>query len=469
MSNSVHIVGAGLAGSEAAHFLASRGVQVVLHEMRPARMTPAHKTDGFAELVCSNSLKSKAPDSAPGMLKAEMTRMGSLILEAGNKAAVPAGEALGVDREVFSAEITARLRSHPNVTFAPGEVDAPFTDAPTLFATGPLTSDRLGAWIAKATGADDLYFYDAIAPIIDASTIDLEVAFLANRYDKGGEEAYLNCPMNEEEYNAFIDALTLAEKVPPKAFEKEKFFQGCQPIEAIAATGRDTLRFGPMKPVGLDDPRTGRRPYAVVQLRPENRARTAYNLVGFQTKLKYGEQARVFRLIPGLQKAEFLRLGSIHRNTYVCGPKVLRADLSLKGHPGVYLAGQITGVEGYLESAACGLLAANFMLQRLRGVAHSAPPANTALGALLRHVTGSDPKSYQPANAHFGLFDPGLFSEMMGLKKDGIRKAMAEQALVNFERWWSQARPEAPSGITTGIVAQGQGSPCFSESKQARS
>jgi methylenetetrahydrofolate--tRNA-(uracil-5-)-methyltransferase len=449
--STVHIVGAGLAGSEAAHFLAQSGVEVVIHEMRPTRMTPAHKTDRCAELVCSNSLKSKAPDSAPGMLKAEMTEMGSLILEAGLKAAVPAGEALGVDREIFSTEITTRLRAHPRVRFAAGEVEKSFEDGITLFATGPLTSDALGAWIARATGAEDLYFYDAIAPIIEATSIDTTIAFLANRYDKGGEEAYLNCPMTEQEYNTFIDALIAAEKVPPKAFEKEKFFQGCQPIEAIAATGRDTLRFGPMKPVGLEDPRSGRRPYAVVQLRPENRARTAFNLVGFQTKLKYGEQSRVFRLIPGLQNAEFLRLGSIHRNTYVCGPKVLRGDLSLKGHSRVYLAGQVTGVEGYLESAACGLLAANFILQRVRGLPHSAPPANTALGALLRHVTGSDPKSYQPANAHFGLFDPAHFEGMVGLKKDAIRKAMAEQAIENFNRWWKpQAAPaQRSSGAPT--------------------
>ncbi len=425
-----------MAGSEAAHFLAENGLTVAIHEMRPARMTEAHKTGQCAELVCSNSLKSKAPDSAPGMLKAEMSRVGSLILEVADKAAVPAGEALGVDRDVFANEITARLRAHANITFLPGEVEHPIDGEITLLATGPLTSDKLGQWIARATGAEDLYFYDAIAPIIDASTIDMESAFLANRYDKGGEEAYLNCPMTETEYHAFIDALTAAEKVPPKAFEKEKFFQGCQPIEAIAATGRDTLRFGPMKPVGLEDPRTGKRPYAVVQLRPENRARTAYNLVGFQTKLKYGEQGKVFRLIPALKNVEFLRLGSIHRNTYVCGPKVLRGDLSLKGHPLVYLAGQITGVEGYLESAACGLLAANFILQRAEGLQHSAPPANTALGALLRHITGSDAKSYQPANAHFGLFDTALFSEMSGLKKEAIRKAMSEQAFENFKTWW---------------------------------
>jgi methylenetetrahydrofolate--tRNA-(uracil-5-)-methyltransferase len=435
----VHVVGSGLAGSEAAFYLAERGIPVHLHEMRPALMTPAHQTDRCAELVCSNSLKSKSPQSAPGMLKAEMSQVGSLILKAAAQAAVPGGEALAVDRELFAEAVTRVLSSHPNVTRVAGEVTKPFETGITLLATGPLTSDSMSQWLARATGAEDLYFYDAIAPIVDASTIDMGSAFLANRYDKGEEEAYVNCPMSEAEYNAFIDALLAAEKVPPKNFEKEKFFQGCQPIEAIAAGGRDSLRFGPMKPVGLVDPRTGARPYAVVQLRPENLSRTAYNIVGFQTKLKYGEQARVLRLIPALRAAEFLRLGSIHRNTYVCGPKVLRPDLSLKGHPRVYVAGQAAGVEGYLESAACGLLAAVFIHQRTRGLRHSAPPANTALGALLRHVTGGDARNYQPANIHFGLLDPTLFPGVPGLKRDEARQTMATQALMNFSGWWASA------------------------------
>jgi methylenetetrahydrofolate--tRNA-(uracil-5-)-methyltransferase len=441
MSNSpqvVHIVGSGLAGSEAAHFLAERGHTVVIHEMRPGKMTEAHKTDGCAELVCSNSLKSKSPQSAPGMMKAEMTRVGSLVLRTAADCAVPGGEALAVDRDRFSEGITRALRASSKITFAPGEVTEPFKDGITLFATGPLTSEKLGLWLAKATGSDDLYFYDAIAPIVDTTTIDMSRAFLANRYDKGDEEAYLNCTMNEAEYNVFIDALIAAEKVPPKNFEKEIFFQGCQPIEAIAAGGRESLRFGPMKPVGLNDPETGKRHHAIVQLRPENNARTAYNLVGFQTKLKYGEQGKVFRLIPALKNAEFLRMGSIHRNTYVCGPRVLRSDLSLKGNPHVYLAGQITGVEGYLESAACGMLAALFIDQRLRGARHEAPPANTALGALLRHIIGSDPKHYQPANIHFGLFDPGLFDGVTGLKRDESRQTMALQALNNFTNWFGK-------------------------------
>ena len=436
----VHIVGGGLAGSEAAYFLAERGFQVVIHEMRPTLMTPAHKTDQCAELVCSNSFKSKASNSAPGMLKAEMSKAGSLILRSAGTAAVPGGEALAVDRDLFSETVTRALRSHSNISVVNEEVTSPVPNAITVFATGPLTSDKLGQWIAKATGTDDLYFYDAIAPIVDASTIDLNRAFLANRYGKGDEEAYLNCTLTQQEYETFIDALTLAEKVPPKAFEKEKFFQGCQPIEAIAATGRETLRFGPMKPVGLTDPDSQERPYAVVQLRPENKAKTAYNLVGFQTKLKYGEQSKVFRLIPALKNVEFLRLGSIHRNTFVCGPSVLRSDLSMKGHPNVYFAGQITGVEGYLESAASGMLAAIFIQQRLLQQPHLAPPANTALGALLRHITGSDPKHYEPSNMHFGLFDPNYFEGLEKMKRDDSRKMMAEQALINFTSWSKRAR-----------------------------
>ncbi len=437
----VHIIGAGLAGSEAAWFLAERGVKVVLHEMRPALTTPAHKTGSCAELVCSNSLKSKSPVSAPGIMKAEMKMLDSLILAAAGKAEVPAGEALAVERDVFSGYITEKLRSHPNVTFVAGEVSEPWESSTpgaeeiTLIATGPLTSEPMTRWLVKATGADDLYFYDAIAPIVDASTIDPEASFTANRYDKGGEEAYINCPMSEEEYENFIDAIIQGEKVPTKNFEKEKYFQGCQPIEAIAATGRDSLRFGPMKPVGLTDPKTGRRPYAAVQLRAENRSRTAYNIVGFQTRLKYGAQTKALRMIPALKNAEFLRMGSMHRNTYVCGPKVLRPDLSLKGYPRVYLAGQITGVEGYLESAACGLLAAISILARVRGLPHRAPPANTALGALLSHVTASDEKNYQPNNIQFALFDPKFFEETDGLKKDALRETIARQAPGNFNHW----------------------------------
>jgi methylenetetrahydrofolate--tRNA-(uracil-5-)-methyltransferase len=433
----VHIIGAGLAGSEAAWFLAERGVPVVLHEMRPESNTPAHKTGKCAELVCSNSLKSKSPISAPGMMKAEMKMVGSLILDAATTAEVPAGEALAVDRDVFAEFITSKLKNHPRITFVPGEVSAPF-EGPgeiTLIASGPLTSDSLASWIASATGGEDLYFYDAIAPIIEASSIDMGAAFTANRYDKGGEEAYINCPLTKEEYESFINAITTGEMVPTKNFEKEKYFQGCQPIEAIAATGHDSLRFGPMKPVGLVDPNTGKRPHAAVQLRPENRSKTAYNIVGFQTRLKYGAQTKALRLIPALKNAEFLRMGSMHRNTFVCGPKSLRPDLSLKGHPKVYLAGQITGVEGYLESAACGMLAAIFILARVQDRPHSAPPSNTALGALLSHVTASDPDRYQPNNIQFALFDPKFFEGTDGLKKDALRETLSKQAPVHFRNW----------------------------------
>ncbi len=436
----IHVIGAGLAGSEASYFLARRGIPVILHEMRPSKMTAAHQTSRCAELVCSNSFKSKSPVSAPGLLKAEMTELGSMILESALQNEVPAGEALGVDRERFAEAVTRKIDSHPLIQRSAGEIEAPKAGEITLIATGPLTSPALSQWLIRSTGADDLYFYDAIAPIIDAASIDPSRCFLANRYDKGDEEAYLNCPLDEQEYYAFIDALSAGEKVPPKEFEEEKFFQGCQPIEAIAASGRDSLRFGPMKPVGLTDPRTGKRPYAVVQLRPENRAKTAYNLVGFQTKLKYGEQSRIFKMIPALHQAEFLRLGSIHRNTYVCGPRVLAPDLSLKNAPRVYLAGQVTGVEGYLESAACGLLAALFIEQRVRGAAHEAPPANTALGSLLRHVVAGDAKRYQPSNIHFGLLDPTLFEGVVGLKRDQARHAITTQGLEQFKKWMGGIR-----------------------------
>lgn len=436
----IHIIGSGLAGSEAAYFLAERGLKVTIHEMRPIKQTPAHHTDQCAELVCSNSLKSKNPISAPGMMKAEMRMVGSLILDVAEITQVPAGESLSVDRDKFATLITEKLRSHPNISFINEEVEKPFEgeNEITLIATGPLTSDKLAGWLGKATGDDDLYFYDAIAPIIDATTIDMEAAFIANRYDKGGEEAYINCPMNEEEYKAFIQALTEGDIVPSKNFEKEKFFQGCQPIEQIAAGGKDSLRFGPMKPVGLTDPRTGRRPWAAVQLRAENRSKTAYNIVGFQTRMKYGSQQKVLRLIPALKNVEFLRMGSMHRNTYVCGPKVLRPDLSLKNHPRVYLAGQITGVEGYLESAGSGMLAASFIAQRANGMPHSAPPTNTALGALLSHVTASEIKNFQPNNIQFALFDPKFFESTDGLDKGALREAMAKQAPIYFKNWMKE-------------------------------
>lgn len=433
----VHVVGGGLAGCEAAYLLAERGIRVALYEMRPKKMTQAHRSGQLGELVCSNSLKSQVLDSATGVLKAELSYAGSLIMRSAGASRVPAGEALAVDREVFSEIISHSLKSHSNVSVIEEEVLAPFPGAVTLLSTGPLTSDSLSYWIQKNSKEEHLYFYDAIAPIVDAATIDRHHSFYGNRYEKGGEEAYLNCPLNKEEYESFIDALITAEKVVPRSFEKEKFFQGCQPIEAIVATGRETLRFGPMKPVGLTDPRTGTTAHAVVQLRPENKSRTAFNMVGFQTKLTYSEQKRVFRMIPALKNAEFFRMGSIHRNTYVCAPAVLRPDLSFIGHPLVYLGGQLTGVEGYLESAASGLLAALFIEQRIRGKPHRAPPVTTALGALLHHITASDPAHYQPANMHFGLWDPLWFDELSAKGRGGVRVAMAQRALENFKAWWS--------------------------------
>lgn len=432
----VHIIGAGLAGSEAAYFLAERGISVTIHEMRPQTMTAAHSSGDCAELVCSNSFKSTNPNTAHGMLKTEMTQMGSLVLKIAPDVAVPAGDALAVDRKLFSEKITQVLHTHPNISFFHEDVSKPRNDKITLIATGPLTSPSLTEWLVRITGSEDLYFYDAIAPIVEASSVDPLYSFSANRYDKGEEAAYLNCPMDEAQYQEFIDTLLTARCVPPKLFEQEKFYSGCQPIEAIAQTGRESLRFGPMKPVGLDDPRTGKRPHAVLQLRPENRSKTAYNLVGFQTKLTYGEQARVFRRIPALRDAEFLRFGSIHRNTYVCGPRVLRPDLSLRGQPKVYLGGQLTGVEGYLESAACGMLAAHFIYQRLRERPHEAPPADTTLGALLRHVTAANDKNYQPSGMHFGLLDPLFFPDVTGLPKDVSRAKMAEHARGSFSKWW---------------------------------
>ncbi len=436
-SKTVHVVGCGLAGSEAAHFLANQGFRVLVHEMRPKKMTEAHKTSKCAELVCSNSLKSESPTSAPGILKSEMNHLGSLILDSAKLARVPGGEALTVDREKFSEIISEKISSHPNIEFSCEEVTEPFTDGPTLLATGPLTSDALSKWLAKSSGDEGLYFYDAIAPIVDANTLDRSKIFLANRYDKGEEKAYLNCPFTYEEYERFVDALIAGEKVPPKNFEKEIFFQGCQPIEAIAAKGRESLRFGPMKPVGLDDPKTGRRAHAVVQLRPENASLSAYNLVGFQTKLKWGEQKKIFQMIPGLENAEFFRMGSIHRNTYVCGPRVLRGDLSMKGHPQVYLAGQITGVEGYLESAACGLLSAIFISQRLHGQTHYPPPSNSALGSLLRHIVASDPDHYQPNNIQFGLIENRFYELGEKLKpgREETRTEIAKQSLAAIQKW----------------------------------
>jgi methylenetetrahydrofolate--tRNA-(uracil-5-)-methyltransferase len=416
----LHVIGAGLAGSEAAWQAAERGVQVILHEMRPNRMTEAHKTGGCAELVCSNSFRSDDWETnAVGLLHEEMRRAGSLIMEAAGKHKLPAGGALAVDREGFSAEVTALLTAHPRIQIERGELEGlpPAGWTSVIIATGPLTSASLGAAINSLTGEDALAFFDAIAPIVLHESIDMSVAWMQSRYDKpgpGGTGAdYINCPMTPDQYEAFIGALLSAEKTEFKDWEKSTlYFEGCLPIEVMAERGRETLRFGPMKPVGLTDPRTGRWPHAVVQLRQDNALGTLWNMVGFQTKLKHGEQARIFRMIPGLERAVFARLGGLHRNTFLNSPKLLDSNLRLKADPRLRFAGQITGVEGYVESAAIGLLAGRFVAGELLGEKPAPPPTTTALGALLAHITGghiasadgSGARSFQPMNVNFGLF-----------------------------------------------------------------
>jgi methylenetetrahydrofolate--tRNA-(uracil-5-)-methyltransferase len=400
----INIIGGGLSGCEAAWQAAKRGIRVKLYEMRPRKMTPAHKTAFLGELVCSNSLRSKDPLSAPGLLKTELHLSGSIIMEAALNSEVPAGSALAVDRTVFSSYITEHITSHPLIEIIHEEIrDIP--DGYCIIATGPLTSDALSESLKRLLGEDHLYFYDAIAPIVDAETIDFTRVFRASRYGKGGDD-YLNCPMNKEEYERFYNALIEADTVVKREFEDMKVFEGCMPIEIMARRGPDTLRFGPMKPVGLIDPRTNKEPYAVVQLRIENRDRTAYNIVGFQTRLKWPEQKRVFRLIPGLEHAEFLRYGSIHRNTFINGPLFLNKDLSLKIKDSIYLAGQITGVEGYIESTAMGLIAGINLSRRIKGLPFVPVPADTAHGSLIRYITESEPRGFQPSNINFALLPP---------------------------------------------------------------
>ena len=405
----IHIIGAGLAGCEAAWQAAEAGIGVVLHEMRPHQRTAAHKTDSLGELVCSNSLKSEQVNSAPWQLKQEMRRLGSLLMRAAETARVPGGHALTVDREVFSAEIAYALENHPNIELRRGEIERIPEEGIVIIASGPLTSDALAADISRITGSDRLYFYDSISPIVAADSVDMSIAFRASRYGKSldGTEDYINCPFNQEQYEAFITAVLAAEFYEPHIPEdKTPFFEGCLPIEEIARRGRDTLRFGPMKPMGLDDPRTGRRPWAVVQLRQENQRADSYNLVGFQNHMKFGDQARVIRMIPGLERAEFLRFGQMHRNTYINAPSLLSRTLQLKSDPRLFFAGQICGVEGYVESIAAGLLAG-------RGAAHLAQrlsvdslPRETALGSLCHYITGADPRHFQPANITFDLLPP---------------------------------------------------------------
>jgi methylenetetrahydrofolate--tRNA-(uracil-5-)-methyltransferase len=411
-SEPIHVIGAGLAGSEAAWQIASRGLRVVLHEMRPQRSTPAHKTGQFAELVCSNSLKSESPDTAPWLLKSELRKLNSVVLSAADKTRVPGGHALTVDRDAFSAGITSALEQHPSVEIRREEVATVPDVAIVIIASGPLTSDALAADIARLTGSDRLFFYDAISPIVDADTIDLSIAFRASRWGKSldGSDDYLNCPFDKEQYDRFVSEVLAAPAYESHFDEKIPFFEACLPLEELARRGHDTLRFGPMKPVGLTDPRTGRRPYAVVQLRQEDLRASSYNLVGLQNHLKFGEQARVLRMIPGLENAEFLRYGQIHRNTYINSPSLLDASLRLRARPEVFFAGQICGTEGYVEAIATGMTAGRHAATFALGEPVRPFPRASALGSLAHYISHADPKGYQPANITFDLL-PALDEE----------------------------------------------------------
>ncbi len=436
MSERVHVIGAGLAGSEAAWQLANAGVPVVLHEMRPGRQTEAHRTAEFAELVCSNSFRADDPlYNAVGLLHEEMRRAGSLILAAGDANRLPAGGALAVDRDGFSADVTRRLASHPLVSVRREEITAlpPPSWGSVIVATGPLTAPSLAEDIRRVSGERALAFFDAIAPIVHRDSIDMNVAWMQSRYDKGGGADYINCPLDRAQYEAFVAGLLSAEKTPFKEWETDTpYFDGCLPIEVMAARGLETLRWGPMKPVGLTDPRTGRRPWAVVQLRQDNALGTLWNMVGFQTKLKHAEQVRLFRTIPGLERAEFARLGGLHRNTFLNSPRVLDPLLRLKAAPHIRFAGQITGVEGYVESAAIGLLAGRFAAAEALGRAPSPPPPESALGALLAHITGgAEADTFQPMNINFGLFPP-LAEAPRGRER---KRAYCERALAACDDW----------------------------------
>jgi methylenetetrahydrofolate--tRNA-(uracil-5-)-methyltransferase len=425
----ITVIGGGLAGSEAAWQAARWGVRVRLFEMKPRKFSPAHQSPALGELVCSNSLRADGVENAVGLLKEEMRRLGSLVMAAAAATRVPAGKALAVDREAFAAHITRALSAEPLIEIIREEVAAPDPEVTTVIATGPLTSEPLAEALGRLTGQAHLHFYDAIAPIVAADSLDMGKVFRASRYGAG--EDYLNCPFSEAEYTAFYETLMAAEHVPLRPFEAPRYFEGCLPVEIMAARGFRTLLFGPLKPVGLVDPRTGRQPFAVVQLRAENREGTLFNLVGFQTKLKHGEQERVFRLIPGLEKAEFVRLGSIHRNTFVHAPGILSAYLNFIQHPHLFLAGQISGVEGYVESAAMGLVAGINAARQAASLPLSTPPRETALGALIAHLTNTATKDFQPMNVNFGLF-----SALAGRIPKKLRgAAYAERALAGLGEW----------------------------------
>jgi len=442
MTHAIHIVGGGLAGSEAAWQLGEAGFEVRLSEMRGGGdMTPAHETDRLAEMVCSNSFRSDDSEhNAVGLLHQEMRALGSLIIRAGDQHRVPAGSALAVDREAFAAEVTRTIEQHPNITVMRERVDA-LPDHPAIVATGPLTGSALAEAIAAETGQGALAFFDAIAPIVHRDSIDMDKAWMAARWDKGGKD-YINCPLDKARYEAFVAALVDGEKIEFKDWEKDTpYFEGCMPIEVMAERGVETLRYGPMKGVGLDDPRTGRWPYACVQLRQDNALGTLWNMVGFQTKLKHGEQVRIFRTIPGLENAEFARLGGIHRNSFINSPRLLDGELRLKSRPNIRFAGQITGCEGYVESAAVGILAARFAAAELRGETLAPPPVETALGALLCHITaGADAETFQPMNVNFGLMPP-----LAGrLKKADRKKAYTDRAREKLAEWLASLRHPGP-------------------------
>ncbi|HTU57105.1 MAG TPA: methylenetetrahydrofolate--tRNA-(uracil(54)-C(5))-methyltransferase (FADH(2)-oxidizing) TrmFO [Polyangiales bacterium] len=442
MSSDVTVIGAGLAGCECAFQLAERGVRVRLVEQKPKARTQAQTGDGLAELVCSNSFRGAALSNAVGLLKEEMRRAGSLVMEVGDSVRVPAGGAMAVDRERFSAEMTRRIQAHPNITLVTEEVSEIPAERPLVLATGPLTGDRLAADLARVIGAEHLAYYDSIAPIIAADSIDWDRVFRASRYDKGGDDAYVNCPFTREEYEAFVAALLAAEKVVPRAFEEVRYFEGCLPIEVMAERGLRTLAFGPMKPVGLTDPRTGRWPKAVVQLRCEDAAQTAFNMVGFQTRMTQPEQRRVFAMIPGLANARFERYGSVHRNTFVDAPRVLGDDFALRALPDVYVAGQISGVEGYVESAACGLCIGLMLASKHNGQPFPLPPATTALGSLLSHLRKPNAR-FQPSNVVFSMF-PEMVTGRIGKRER--HTALAQRALTDLNPWLSEiGRPRDPS------------------------
>ena len=445
----IRVIGGGLAGPEAALTAARLGCEVDLYEMRPVRNTPAHQTPDFGELVCSNSLKSESENTAPWLLKQEMRRAGSALLKCADASAVPAGHALAVDRVEFSRLIEAAIAAQPNIRVHREEVtQLDPEDGITIIASGPLTSSALSGEIARLTGSEHLAFYDSISPIVEADSIDMERVYFAARWDKGTAD-YINCPMTKEEYDVFYDALTSAEQVKEKEWEKLDYFEGCLPIEETARRGRDTLRFGPMKPVGLRDPRTGKTPWAVVQLRCENLRADSYNLVGFQNHLKYGEQARILRLIPGLENAKFLRYGQIHRNTYIQAPRVLTATLQMREHANIFFAGQISGVEGYTESIATGLLAGLFAAAHARGESPIPAPRQTALGSLVHYITNAEGKRFDPANITFDLLVP-LEEELRKKVRDKRERhrMQCERALAAFDQWWTASGEHGPDTVS---------------------